>query len=265
MDILVYGFGKMASAMVDGWLRAGVDPGSITAYNPRPKPSPAGINFVTSPPDRGFDVVVLGFKPHMLADIAPAMQGAVHGKTIVLSILAGITLDELEASFPRAGARVRFMPNLAVALGKSPNLLAARNLSDLDRETVTRLANHLGSAVWLDDESKYNLATALAGSGPGFVYRFIDALAAAGADLGLDRQLSEQLALEMVEGAAALAANSDFSPAELADRVASPGGMTREGLNVLDNDNALKSLLKQVLRATADRGDALAAGPPKQG
>ena len=116
----------------------------------------------------------------------------------------------------------------------------------------------LGSAHWLGDEGQFDLVTALAGSGPGFVYRFIDALAAAACDLGLDEGLAQQLALGMVEGASALAANGDVSPAELADRVASPGGMTREGLNVLDHDKALKKLLVNTLRATRDRGAELA-------
>ncbi|SMQ61611.1 pyrroline-5-carboxylate reductase [Altererythrobacter xiamenensis] len=259
MDILVYGYGKMASAMVEGWLRAGMDPARIIAFNPREKEVAEGVTLTTEVPERHFDAVLLGFKPHMLGDIAPEMQPCIGPETVVLSILAGLELDTIASAFPEAGGWVRFMPNLAVALGKSPNLLAARGLSDGQREDVTRLADMLGSAEWLGGEEHFDLATALSGSGPAFVYRFIDALSAAGQQLGLEQGLSDRLALGMVEGAVSLAAEAPYSPGELADRVASPGGMTREGMNVLDDDKALEKLLVSMLKATADKGSELAA------
>lgn len=253
MDILVYGYGTMAGAMVDGWLRAGMDPARITAYNPRHKQVPDGVNLVTQLPDRPFDAVVLGFKPHMLGDIAPQMGEVLRGG-IALSILAGVELATLQSSLPTARGWVRFMPNLAVALGKSPNALVAHGLSETDRAQVTDLAQMLGSAEWLADESQFELVTALAGSGPGFVYRFIDALAAAASDLGLAEDQALRLAVRMVEGASALAAASEHSPAELARRVASPGGMTQRGLDVLDENAALRDLMTRCLAAARDRG-----------
>jgi pyrroline-5-carboxylate reductase len=100
---------------------------------------------------------------------------------------------------------------------------------------------------------------ALSGSGPAFVYRFIDALAAAGASLGLPADQALRLATATVEGAGMLAARADASPAELANRVASKGGSTREGLNVLDRDGALEELLIATLAATRNRNVELAA------
>ena len=254
----------MAGAMVDGWLRAGVSASDIIAYNPRHKASAEGVTLTNRQPDGDFDVVVLGFKPHMLVDIAPKMQSIAGPNTLVLSILAGVTLAQLDAAFPDAKANVRFMPNLAVAIGKSPNVLAAHDLSRSDREAVTELASMLGSAEWLEDESLFDLATALAGSGPGFVYSFIDALAEAASELGLPADMAGRLATAMVDGAGSLAADSEFTPDELADRVASPGGMTREGLNMLDENKALKSLLLRTLKATADRGTELSKMAGKQ-
>lgn len=254
----------MAGAMVDGWLRAGVSASNIIAYNPRHKASAEGVTLTTRQPDGDFDAVVLGFKPHMLVDIAPKMQSIAGPNTLVLSILAGVTLAQLDAAFPDAKANVRFMPNLAVAIGKSPNVLAAHDLSRSDREAVTELACKLGTAEWLADENLFDLATALAGSGPGFVYRFIDALAEAASELGLPADMAGRLATAMVDGAGSLAANSEFTTDELADRVASPGGMTREGLNVLDESKALKSLLLRTLKATADRGTELSKMAGKQ-
>jgi len=264
MKILIYGYGKMAGAMVDGWLRAGVSASDIIAYNPRHKASAEGVILTTRQPDGDFDAVVLGFKPHMLVDIAPKMQSIAGPNTLVLSILAGVTLAQLDTAFPDAKANVRFMPNLAVAIGKSPNVLAAHDLSRSDREAVTELANMLGSAEWLAEENLFDLATALAGSGPGFVYRFIDALAEAAGELGLPADMAGRLATAMVDGAGSLAADSEFTPDELANRVASPGGMTREGLNVLDEGKAVKSLLLRTLKATADRGTELSKIAGKQ-
>jgi pyrroline-5-carboxylate reductase len=131
-------------------------------------------------------------------------------------------------------------------------------MPDGRRAVVTDLAERLGSAEWITDESKFDLVTALAGSGPGFVYRFIDALASAGGQLGLPSDQAERLALQMVEGAGALAAASPYTPSELASRVASPGGMTQKGLDVLDDDEALVRLLTQTLKAARDRGAELA-------
>jgi pyrroline-5-carboxylate reductase len=166
----------------------------------------------------------------------------------------------LASAFPQAGAHVRVMPNLAARINKSPVILSERGLGEAERDGVFALFDRLGSAVWLDDETQFDLVTALAGSGPGFVYRFIDALAGAAMDLGLDEGTAASLALATVEGASALAAASDVGPAALADRVASPGGMTREGLNVLDENAALRRLLADTLRATADKGAALSKG-----
>jgi pyrroline-5-carboxylate reductase len=123
---------------------------------------------------------------------------------------------------------------------------------------VERLMVPLGLVERIADEGLLDAVTALSGCGPAFVYRFIDALARAGAVLGLPPEQAERLALATVEGAGALAAAAEVSPAVLADRVASPGGSTREGLDVLDRDGALDRLLQATLRAAADRNAAMA-------
>ena len=174
----------------------------------------------------------------------------------LLSLLAGVELATLAERFPSAAAHVRVMPNLAVSLGKAPIALVERGLDEGGRTTLVALMEPLGAPEWVG-EAEFDLVTALAGSGPGFVYRFIDALATAAAALGLPRGQAERMALAMVEGAAALAAASPDSPAALADRVASRGGMTRQGLNVLDCDEALVRLVTETLRAARDRGAEL--------
>jgi len=117
----------------------------------------------------------------------------------------------------------------------------------------------LGLVEWIADEALFDVVTALAGSGPGFLYRYIDALAEAGAALGLPADQAARLAVATVEGSAMLAAAAAASPAELADRVASPGGSTRKGLDVLDRDEALKRLLRETLDASTRRNAEMAA------
>ncbi len=256
--ILLFGYGTMASAMLEGWLASGLEPGRFTVYNPRSKPVSAGVAFTSDLPTEAFDALVLGVKPQKLSEVAADVAPLAGAETVVISILAGVTLDTLAARFPNARGIARLMPNLAVAIRKSPNALVGRRLDEVTREALTDLARRLGSAEWLADEAQFDLVTALTGSGPGFVYRFIDALAAGAASLGLDPIQAERLAVQMVEGAAALAAAGDCSPGELARRVASPGGMTQQGLDVLDEGAALQDLVTRCLAAARDRGRELA-------
>jgi pyrroline-5-carboxylate reductase len=117
----------------------------------------------------------------------------------------------------------------------------------------------LGLVEWIADERLFDTVTALAGSGPAFLYRFVDALAQAGAATGLSPEQAARLALATVEGSARLAAVADANPARLADQVASPGGSTRKGLDVLDRDDALVRLLTETLEAARRRNAEMAA------
>ncbi len=263
--ILIVGFGTMAQTMVEGWLSSGIPAGRFEIYHPRRADAPHGIIVHNEWPRQGFDAVLLAVKPQKLAEIVTDLEPLVGPRTTLISVLAGTELASLSAMFPRAGGIARLMPNLASALNKSPNGLVATGLGAEIRAELTSLADALGSAEWLVDESRFDLVAALAGSGPAFVYRFIDALAAAAAGLGLEREQADRLSLAMVEGAAALAASSPHSPAELARRVASPGGMTQKGMDVLDEGAALQSLLAQCLAAARDRGAEMAREAREKG
>jgi len=261
-QLLIIGYGNMSGAMLAGWLADGAAPEQFAILNRSSKPAPDGVivyrDIAQAEAAGSHDAIMLGFKPHQLTDLAVDFQSLAKDRP-VYSLLAGLTLAQLRDAFPNAGAHIRVMPNLASRINKSPIILAQTGLDQGGRDECTRLFDRLGNAVWLENEDHYDLATALAGSGPGFVYRFIDALAEAGSALGLGDEQAKSLALAMVDGAASLAAQSDVSPGELADRVASPGGMTRQGLNVLDHDEALLKLLTCTLDATAKRGAELAA------
>lgn len=256
---LFIGCGNMGGAMLDGWLRGGVAPSSFTVMDPQREGVPPGVTLVRELPDEPFDAVLLGIKPHMLADLADNIRETVGKGTTVFSVLAGVELATLAQHFGEAKARVRVMPNLAAQLGKSPIALVADGLDEIGRGEVEAFMAHLGQVEWLPGEELFDLVTALAGSGPGFVYRFIDALASGAANLGLPRDQAERLAVAMVEGASALAAASEHSPAELARRVASPGGVTQVGLDILDADEALVRLMTKTLRGARDRSAQMAA------
>jgi pyrroline-5-carboxylate reductase len=256
--VLLVGCGNMGGAMLAGWLAGGLEPSRFTVVDPVLKAAPAGVELLDAIPDRRFDAVLLGVKPQLLADVAPSVAPIVDAETIVLSILAGVELATLSARLPSAAGYVRIMPNLAAAIGKSPVALVGHGLDANARAAVTALMDPLGTPEWLEDEGLFDLVTALAGSGPGFVYRFIDALASGAAALGLPQAQALRLARATVEGASALASASPYDPGELARRVASPGGTTQAGLDVLDKDQAMAQLVEATLKAARDRSAEMA-------
>jgi pyrroline-5-carboxylate reductase len=263
-NILLVGCGNMAGAMLTGWLAGGIPASRFTVVDPHRAEVPDGVTLLRDLPEGRFDAVMLGVKPQGLDDVAPLLAGLVGRETVLFSILAGVEFDSLAARFPDAAAIVRIMPNLAAAVGKSPIALDARGLDETGRAAVTALMAPLGTPEWLADESLFDSVTALAGCGPAFVYRFIDALSAGAVALGLEQGQSQRLALAMVEGAAQLAAAQagaavPVSPGELADRVASPGGSTRAGLNVLDDGEALAKVIAAAMAASRDRNAEMAA------
>lgn len=260
--ICLVGCGNMGGAMLRGWVESGIDPSTIVVIDPGTPPVPAGVRIV--PVDlsddinqRSADILVLAVKPQQLGRIADGPLQALAPRMLV-SVLAGVEERTL-ARLWRAEAIVRAMPNLPVAIGQGVTALHTDSGDAGIRATAETLMRPLGHVEWIDDEALFDAVTALSGCGPGFVFRFIDALAAAGAALGLPDDQARRLAIATVAGSAAMAAGAAESPAVLADRVASPGGSTREGLNMLDRDDALRRLLTDTLAASARRNRELAA------
>lgn len=246
--------------MLHQWIASGaVDPASVTVIKPSPRGVPAGVRHLTAPPADGLPgALMLGVKPQKLDEAAGQIAPRVKGVPLLLSILAGVEVAALATRFD-AKTIVRVMPNLPVGLGKGVVALHGTSPDGPEGRKATALMAPLGLVEWIEREDLFDAVTALSGCGPGFVYRFIDALAAAGTALGLPEDQALRLATATVNGAAELAAQSDVSPATLADRVASPGGSTREGMNVLDRDDALKALMKATLTASEKRNGELAA------
>ena len=263
--ILIVGCGNMAGAMLRGWRNADAKLPRFAVFDPAKPELPSGVVWLPELPEQGrFDAILLGIKPQLLADVTRQIAHLAGPETVVISILAGVELATLEGHLPDAGGYLRVMPNLAAALGKSPLALAEHRLGAQGRRAAIDLLEPLGTPEWIGEEH-FDLITALAGSGPAFVYRFIEAFGAAAADLGLPADTAGRLALATVEGAAALAAASRESPAELAHRVTSPNGTTEAGLKALDEGDALRILLEKTLRAARDRSAELGAAARGKG
>lgn len=254
-SLWLVGCGNMAGAMLRRWIDAGtIDPAQVFVVNRQDRELPAGVRQGREFPEGPLpDAVMLGMKPQQIGLIAEAHGARIAGVPLLISILAGVEVATLASRFD-AGMIVRAMPNLPVAIGKG--VVALHGPRSYPAEALMR---PLGLVEWIEDEKLFDVVTALEGCGPGFVYRFIDALAAAGAALGLPEDQAQRLAVATVEGSGLLAAASDVSPAVLADRVASPNGSTRKGLDVLDADDALKKLMRATLTASARRNAEMAA------
>jgi pyrroline-5-carboxylate reductase len=249
------GCGNMAGAMLERWLATGLEPSRVTVVRPSGAAVAPGVRVLTSlPEDEVPALVLLGVKPQKLDEVAPALAPALQPETILVSILAGVEQATLRARFPKPRHVVRAMPNTPVRLGRGVVGLYGGGTEEAARQAVTALMTHLGLAEWFEDEQSFALAGHLTGAGPAFLFRFIDALAAAAEQLGLPSDQAQRLAKAMVEGAGALAAASPDSPSELARRVASPGGTTEAGLKVLDREETLRTLMLHTLDASKRRG-----------
>src|ERR1043166_4121898 len=209
-SLLLVGCGNMGGAMLEGWLAGGLAPGTFTIADPQLPSAPPGVTVVPQVAEQArVDAVLLAVKPQLLDAVAPAVGGIADEGTLLLSVLAGTPLARLDALIPRPRDKVRLMPNLAAALGKSPTaLVAARPLAPDRKGALNALMAPLGPAEWLPDEGLLHAVTALAGSGPGFVYRFLAAMTEGGAALGLPAEQAARMALATVQGAAALAERS---------------------------------------------------------
>lgn len=254
------GCGHMGSAMLAGWLAAGVDPAHITVIRPSGEPVGHDIRVLRDhPEDEVPAIVVLAMKPYQLDAVAPLLAPALDSRTILISILAGVEATALRQRFAVAETIVKAMPNLPVALGKGVVGLYAEGGDAGDRDLVTALMAALGHTEWFESEAAFQLAGALTGAGPAFLFRFIEALGKGAAALGLTDEQGQRLATAMIEGAGALAASSADSAAELARKVASPNGTTEAGLRVLDADRALFNLVEATLAAARNRSLEMAA------
>jgi pyrroline-5-carboxylate reductase len=253
------GCGNMAGAMVEGWQAAGVDFSAVTVIRPSGT-KVEGVRTVTAyPAGEAPRLVMLGFKPQKLDEIAPGLEPHVRSETILVSMLAGVTAATLRQRFPNSRAIVRIMPNLPVAQRQGVIPLYSEDRDCKAREQVESLMALLGLAPWCENEDQTAAIGAISASGPAYFARFADALGRAGAAHGLGSSLAETIAAQTLVGTGAFAAATGESMADIARRVASPKGTTEQGLAVLDGPEGLQPLVDRMLDAAIKRVEELAA------
>lgn len=260
------GAGNMAQALISGLVNQGFQEGLI-ACDPcaetRQKVS-AHYGIRTSADNSAAladsDAVILAVKPQIMDQVLASIQPAIAAQQLIISIAAGITWAQIHAGLTAQQPIVRAMPNTPALIGAGITGLAANAMvSDSQRQLAQRIMAATGEAVWVEHESQIDAVTAVSGSGPAYFFLLIEALAEAGKNVGLNPDIAARLALVTGAGACQLALQTeDASPAELRQRVTSPGGTTAAALEVLQNDD-FAGLLAKAVQAAQQRGQQLAS------
>lgn len=254
------GCGNMGSALLDGWRTGGLDLGAVTIIRPSAAPvdgarSVRAVGEAGPPPE----LVVLAVKPQKLDEVAREVRPFLGARTVLVSLLAGVEAESLRSRFPGVASIVRAMPNLPVAVRRGVTGLYSRDVDEPARNLLNNLFTALGFAMWMTDEAKLAALGSVAGAGPAYVARFIDALTRAGQNRGLSEEIASVIARETVLGTAWMSATGGEDMSSIAKRVASPNGTTEAGLAVLDGDQALERLVDATIQAAARRGAELAS------
>jgi pyrroline-5-carboxylate reductase len=253
------GCGNMAGAMIEGWRAAGANLDDSVVIRPSGKPVD-GMRVITNYAEAGPAprLVILGCKPQQLDDVVAKLSAHLTDQTIVVSILAGVEVATLKEKLWTAGAIVRALPNLPVVVRRGVVALFGDELPGEVRDELSSLFVLLGYAIWTNTEAQLAAIGSVAGAGPAYVARYIDALAKAGVERGLSQETATTIATETVLGTAWMATATRESMDDIVRRVASPNGTTEAGLAVLGRDDVLNKLVSLTISAAARRGEELA-------
>ena len=258
--MVLLGCGKMGSALLAGWLAAGVPPASVWVIEPHPSDWLRGLGVhLNDGLPAAPAVALLAVKPQMMGAALPALQAYGNGTTLMVSIAAGTTIAALEAAFGSQTPIVRTMPNTPAMVGRGITGICGNAHAGATGLALARaLMAAVGQVVELDGEQQIDAVTAVSGSGPAYVFHLIEAMAAGGVALGLSETVAMQLARATVCGAGELAQQSDQTEAQLRVNVTSPGGTTAAALAVLmDPATGLPPLMARAMQAAADRAREL--------
>jgi pyrroline-5-carboxylate reductase len=272
--IATVGSGVMAEAMIAGLLRGElVAPDQIVASHPRPERrdhlrTEYGIRAVAGNLEAiaGADVVLLGIKPQMLGRVGREIGPHLKRGQVVLSVLAGATTAALTGTLGHDQV-IRAMPNTPARLGKGVTVWYPTPAVTADqREQAAALLGALGTQIEVDDEKMVAMATAVSGTGPTYVFLFMEALIDAAVHLGFPRHVAHDLVVETIEGSTLFAKQSQMHPAELRNMVTSPGGTSAAALHELESGR-LRTVLSEAVwaafRRTIELGDQLEASVGK--
>jgi pyrroline-5-carboxylate reductase len=262
--LVLVGAGKMGGALLDGWLRLGLDPKNVAVLEPQPAAELAALaqrGLKLNPDPKTLSdatAVVIAVKPQVAAQAVPALAPLMSPSTVVISIMAGRTLQFLAAALKRPGALIRAMPNTPAAIGRGITVAVPRNASAAQRALADGLLSATGAVEWVVDEALMDAVTAVSGSGPAYVFLLAEALAKAGVAAGLPAPLAAKLARETVAGSGELLHRSPLDAAVLRENVTSPGGTTAAALAVLMGENGLNALMTRAIAAATTRSRELA-------
>lgn len=261
------GGGTMAEAILKRLITASlVEPDRVVVGEPVPERremlcSHYGIRATRSNREAcfGADVVVLAVKPQHTPTVLEELHGQLNRGQLALSIVAGATISTLSAGL-RHQEIVRVMPNTPAQIGEGMSIwTATQSVEEAQREQARRILESLGRQVYVADEKYLDMATALSGSGPGYVFLMMEAMVDAGVHLGFTRPVAEELVLQTFQGSAAMARQSGKHLAELRNLVTSPAGTTAAGLQELE-DGRLRAVIDRAIVAAYERCRELGRG-----
>lgn len=257
--LVLFGAGRMGGAMLEGWLASGIDPRNILVVEPEPSDTQAmhtpGLRIQAEPPTEPGAALVLAVKPQIIGELIPRLRAARDHGTVAISIAAGTTLATLRGLGD--GPLVRAIPNTPSAIGKGMTVAIGEDTGEDDLALADRLLSGIGAVEWVDDEALIDVATAVSGSGPAYMFHFVECLRAAGEAEGLPPDVAATLARQTLIGAGALLERSALDPAELRSNVTSPGGTTAAALAVLREEGGLCALVRRTVHAAVVRSREL--------
>ena len=250
MNITFIGGGNMSSALIGGLLQQGYSPGQIRVVEisaeEREKIKHEFKVEAVAELAKGVsdsDVILLAVKPQQLSAVAQELAGLLR-EHLVISIAAGIRATDISRWMGNYERVVRAMPNTpALIRAAVTGLYALPGVSVEERHNAETILAAVGSVLWCDREELLDAVTALSGSGPAYVFYFIEAMQKAGQELGLDAAQARRLSLETLLGAARLASQSDENVTALRARVTSPGGTTERAIQALENAGVKNAII----------------------
>ncbi len=259
MKIAFIGGGNMAAALIGGMIRRGVAPSDIYAIDPNEdarKRSAEQFGIHTGAAAdaaiSAYDAVVLAVKPQIVKAVAAGLAPFLKPHQVVISIVAGIRSDDLSRWLNGHTRIVRTMPNTPALIGMgATGLVASAGVDEAGRQLASDVLGAVGQTVWFEDEAKIDAVTGISGSGPAYVFYFIEALEEAARQLGMDEAQGRALAIATFAGAAQLALQSEESPAVLRERVTSKGGTTAAALASFDASGVKEAIVRGALAADA--------------
>jgi pyrroline-5-carboxylate reductase len=210
----------------------------------------------------GADVVILAVKPQSMVGVLRELRGCLKPEQLALSVAAGVKLEALIEGLAHA-AVVRAIPNTPSQIGAGVTVwVASKAVDAATKERARAILTGMGKAIEVEEEGYLDMATALSGSGPAYVFLFLEALADAGVHVGLPRAIAAELAVETIVGAGLMARDAKAHPAELKNLVTSPGGTTAAGLAELEA-GAVRGAVDRAVVAAFERSRALGRLEPK--